>query len=69
MTFPKIQEIQNLTKEEIKNKIVDLEKELFELRFKRATRKPFKPHLFKHIKHRIAQLSMILKQKSIGEKK
>jgi large subunit ribosomal protein L29 len=65
MNFPKIEEIKNLTSEELKNEILSLEKQLFDLRFKKATRKPFKPHLFKHTKHRLAQLSMILKQKSI----
>jgi large subunit ribosomal protein L29 len=69
MHFPKIRDIKDLTEKEIENEILNLQKELFKLRVKRVTRKPFKPHLFKHIKHRLAQLSMILRQKSIGDKK
>lgn len=38
------------------NEILKLKKELFELRFKKATRQNIKPHLFKRIRHRLAKL-------------
>jgi len=56
MSFPKINELKDLELNEIKNEILALKKELFELRLKKAARQSFKPHSFKHIKHRLRLL-------------
>nr|YP_009509324.1 ribosomal protein L29 [Gracilaria vermiculophylla]AXI96974.1 ribosomal protein L29 [Gracilaria vermiculophylla]QXU75178.1 ribosomal protein L29 [Gracilaria vermiculophylla]WDZ68049.1 ribosomal protein L29 [Gracilaria vermiculophylla] len=61
MPLPKIQDIKELTQQEIKKKIIELKKEIFDLKLKRSTRQNIKPHLFKHKKHELAQLLTIQK--------
>jgi large subunit ribosomal protein L29 len=57
MSFPKYKELENLaTVAEIDNEIFVLQKNLFDFRLKKATSQTIKPHLFKHTKHRLAQL-------------
>nr|BBK20554.1 ribosomal protein L29 [Cryptomonas sp. SAG 977-2f] len=56
MFFSAYNELEKFTNEAISAKIIGLKKELFELRLKKATKQSFKPHLFKHIKRKIAQL-------------
>jgi large subunit ribosomal protein L29 len=56
MIFSKFNEIKNLTIQELNQEIVLLKKELFLLRIKKATLKKIKPHLSKHLKHRISQI-------------
>lgn len=47
------------------SKILSLnqKKELFNLRLQKATRQSFKPHNFKHLKRKIAQLMTLQTQK------
>lgn len=52
----KINEIRNLSKNDIEVKIEQVKKELFELKFKQTIRKPIKTHLFKVNKRFLAQL-------------
>nr|YP_010196408.1 ribosomal protein L29 [Gracilaria cearensis]UAD83805.1 ribosomal protein L29 [Gracilaria cearensis] len=59
MTLPKFKHIKHLTRSEIQKKIIELKKEIFELKIKQATRQNIKPHLFKHKKHQLAQLLTI----------
>nr|YP_010199032.1 ribosomal protein L29 [Hydropuntia urvillei]UAD88481.1 ribosomal protein L29 [Hydropuntia urvillei] len=59
MSLPQIQEINNLTHNEIEEKIVKLKKEIFELKLKQATKQNIKSHLFKHKKHQLSQLLTI----------
>nr|YP_009541717.1 ribosomal protein L29 [Synarthrophyton chejuense]AYR05726.1 ribosomal protein L29 [Synarthrophyton chejuense] len=54
-----INEIKKLSQEEISNKIYEVKKEMFELKFKQATRQNIKTHLFKKYKHFLAQLLTI----------
>jgi len=49
-----------LPNSEISQAIIQTEKELFQLQFKKATRQPFKPHEIKKAKRRLAQLKTIL---------
>lgn len=63
MAFPKIKNIKNLTEPEIREKIITIKKDIFELEIKKATRQSFKPHIFKHKKHELAQLLTLEKQK------
>lgn len=56
MAFTKIKNMRTLTSQEIKQKIIELKKELFQLEIKKATRQSFKSHIFKHKKHELAQL-------------
>lgn len=67
MTFSKYTELENLrTTEEIEEEIFLLQKNLFDLKLKRSTNQKVKPHLFKQIRHRLAQLkykySLVLKK-------
>lgn len=56
MPLPKISEARNLSDEELAQAIIDVKKQLFQLRLQKATRQLDKPHQFKHNKHRLAQL-------------
>ena len=60
MSLPQFNDIKALLNAEISESIIQTEKELFNLRFKKATRQPFKPHEIKHTKRRIAQLKTVL---------
>lgn len=48
--------ITSLSNEEIKTEIVKTEKEIFDLRFKKATRQNYKLHELKDKKRKLAQL-------------
>lgn len=52
----KLKEFKKLNESEINDKINQLRKELFDLRFKQATRQLSDTHQFKMIKKQIAQL-------------
>mgnify|MGYP003330991036 CR=1 FL=1 len=56
----KKKELKKLTLSEITKKLDSSKKDLFNLRFKKATRQPFKSHEIKHTKRRLAQLKTIL---------
>lgn len=60
MSLPRFNDIKALLNAEISESIIQTEKELFNLRFKKATRQPFKSHEIKHAKRRIAQLKTVL---------
>jgi large subunit ribosomal protein L29 len=59
MALSKIQEIRELGDQEITDQIASVKKELFQLRFQKATRRLEKPHQFKHLRHRLAQLMTV----------
>lgn len=59
MSFKDFEELKKLDSELVKKEIIDSKKQLFELRLQKATRQSFKPHAFKHIKRKIAQLLTI----------
>ena len=59
-----LKEFKNLNNEQISDKIKDLRKELFDLRFKQATRQLNETHQFSIIKKQIAQLLTISKEQS-----
>lgn len=60
MGLPAFTDIISLSNKEISEAIVKTENQLFNLRFKKATRQKFKSHEIKHIKHRLAQLKTLL---------
>ncbi len=66
MSLPQINEVKNLTNEELSQEILKVKKELFDLKFKKATRQSFKPHKIKHLKHKLAQLLTIEHQKILN---
>ena len=63
MNFPKIDDIKNISNSKICENIIQFEKKLFDLKFKKATRQPFKSHEIKDAKRKIAQLKTILTQR------
>lgn len=65
MSLPKVDEVRDLTDQEISDQIVSVKKELFQLRFQKATRQLEKPHQFKHLRHRLAQLMTVEHERQI----
>lgn len=59
MSFKDFEELKQLDNESLKSEVVAAKKQLFELRLQKATRQAFKPHSFKHLKRKIAQLLTI----------
>ena len=60
MGIPQFKDVTSLSNNEISEAIIRAEKELFTLRFKKATRQPFKPREIKHTKRRLAHLKTLL---------
>jgi large subunit ribosomal protein L29 len=60
MGLPTFTDIISLSNKEISEAIVETENQLFNLRFKKATRQKFKSHEIKTAKHRLAQLKTLL---------
>ena len=60
MGVPQFTDIISLSNTEISEAIIETETELFNLRFKKATRQSFKSHEIKHTKRRLAQLKTLL---------
>jgi len=54
-----LKEIRELSKTEINDKIIEIRKEIFDLKLKQATKKTIKTHLFKVYKRNLAQLLTI----------
>ncbi|MDJ1178347.1 50S ribosomal protein L29 [Roseofilum sp. BLCC_M91] len=68
MPLPKIDEVRNLSDEELGEQIVAIKRELFQLRLQQATGQgEIKPHQFKHLKHRQSQLLMVERQRQLTQ--
>jgi len=68
MPLPKISDARALSDEELTQEIINAKRDLFNLRFKQGTRQEdqAKPHQFKHLKHRIAQLLTVEREREIA---
>ena len=60
MNKPKFVNILSLSTQKIIEEISSTELEIFNLRFKKATRQTFKPHELKFLKKKLAQLKTLL---------
>jgi large subunit ribosomal protein L29 len=60
MGVPQFTDIISLSNVEISEAIIETENQLFNLRFKKATRQNFKSHEIKFAKCRLAQLKTLL---------
>lgn len=60
MSIPQFNDIISLSNTEISETIIETENELFNLRFKKATRQTLKSHEIKYAKRRLAQLKTLL---------
>lgn len=59
MAFTTFEELNQYSDSILSTTILESKKQLFELRLQKATRQSFKPHLFKHLKRKVAQLLTI----------
>lgn len=60
MSLPKFADIVTFSTDQISETIIEIENQLFNLHFKRATRQNFKSHEIKNTKRRLAQLKTLL---------
>jgi len=60
MAISKFTLLESLSNKEITEAIAETRKELFSLKFKKATRQTFKPNKIKNAKCRLAQLKTLL---------
>ena len=63
MAFLNFSELKSFDDKKLTGEILEVKKQLFDLRLKKATRQSFKPHLFKHNKRKVAQLLTLESQK------
>ena len=62
----KIQDIRDLSTQELEDKIKDLKEELFNLRFQNATNQLDNPIRIVSVKKDIARVKTVLKEKELG---
>lgn len=65
MALPKIDEVRNLSDQELADQILATKRELFDLRFQKGTRRLEKPHQFKHNRHRLSQLMTVERERQL----
>ncbi|NJK66373.1 MAG: 50S ribosomal protein L29 [Microcoleus sp. CSU_2_2] len=65
MSLPKIKESRDLSDAEVAQQILAVKRQLMELRLQQATGRLDKPHMFKHAKHRLAQLMTVERERQI----
>jgi len=65
----KVKEIRELSTKEINEKIVSAKEELFNLRFQQATGSLEKPSRIKDLRHEVARLKTVLREREIKEVK
>ena len=63
MAFSNFSDLKSFDEESVLKEVIEIKKQLFDLRLKKATRQSFKPHLFKHNKRKVAQLLTLESQK------
>ena len=63
----KVNEIRELSTEEINKKLVEAKQELFNLRFQQATGTLEKPSRIRDIRHTVARMKTVLKEREINE--
>ena len=59
----KVKEIRELSTEEINEKLVESKQELFNLRFQQATGNLEKPSRIRELRHTVARLKTVLKER------
>jgi large subunit ribosomal protein L29 len=65
MALTKVQDLRDLSDQEIETQILDLKRQLFDLRLQKATRQEVKPHQFKHARHQLAQLLTLERERQL----
>ena len=64
----KVNEIRNLTTEEINTKIKETKEELFNLRFQQATGNLEKPSRIRDLRHTVARCKTVLKERELEKR-
>ncbi len=65
----KVKEIRELSTEDIQAKIKENKEELFNLRFQQATGSLEKPSRIKELRHDVARMNTVLRERELGERK
>ncbi|MBE9032579.1 50S ribosomal protein L29 [filamentous cyanobacterium LEGE 11480] len=65
MALPQVSEAREKSDEQIAERILEVKKELFQLRFEKGTRRLETPHQFKHLKHELAQLMTVERERQL----
>ena len=63
----KVKEIRELSTEEINKKLVEAKEELFNLRFQQANGNLEKPSRIRDLRHTVARMKTVLKEREINE--
>ena len=63
----KVNEIRELSTEEINKKLVETKKELLNLRFQKANGTLEKPSRIRDLRHTVARMKTVLKEREINE--
>ena len=63
----KVTEIRELSTEEIEKKLVETKEELFNLRFQQATGNLEKPSRIRELRHTVARMKTVLKEREVKE--
>jgi|ERR687885_1137617 large subunit ribosomal protein L29 len=66
MPLPKVEDARKMSDEELADAILAAKRELFNLRLLQATRRLEKPHQFKHVRHRIAQMMTVVRERELA---
>lgn len=62
----KVNEIRELSTEDIKKKLVEVKQELFNLRFQQATGNLEKPSRIRELRHTVARMKTVLKEREVN---
>ncbi len=65
----KINEIRDFATEELESQVLDLKKELFNLRFQHATNQLDNPQRIVEVKRSIARIKTVIRERQIAESK
>jgi large subunit ribosomal protein L29 len=65
MALAKVADARAKSDEQIADRVLAVKKELFNLRFQQGTRRLEKPHQFKHLRHELAQLLTVERERQI----
>ena len=65
----KVKEIRELSTEDIQAKIKENKEELFNLRFQQATGSLEKPSRIRELRHDVARMNTVLRERELGESK
>ena len=63
----KMEELRKLSTEELNNKIKENKEELFNLRFQQATGNLEKPSRIKDLRHQVARLKTVLREREMSK--